>query len=203
MLYSSFDPSALRAGETTQLGTKHLKAYLEMAARGVEVITEGGRRLPIIDRHREDIAETLRGEGLVASTDVGLSDFRVDIVINDPDRPDQPLVAVLLDGEHWFGRTTVADRDGLPVDVLANLMKWPAVERVWLPEWLSHRSQTIARLREAVIRAKQQSLRPEINPEPPVAAAVITANDLDDRRTPSLKSAPVLPPSRQRPSTIR
>ena len=46
----------------------------------------------------------------------------------------------------------MADRDGLPVDVLANLMKWPAVERVWLPEWLHHRSETIARLRDAVQR---------------------------------------------------
>ena len=89
------------------------------------------------------------------STDVGLSDFRVDIVISDTDQPDQPLVAVLLDGTDWYGRRTVADRDGLPVDVLGNLMNWPAVERVWLPEWLNHRVETIARLRQAVDTAKE------------------------------------------------
>ena len=38
VLYASFDPEELRAEETTQVGTKHLKAYLEMAARGVEAV---------------------------------------------------------------------------------------------------------------------------------------------------------------------
>ncbi|UJL30984.1 DUF3320 domain-containing protein [Mycolicibacterium vanbaalenii] len=156
VLYASFDPSELRAEETFQIGTKHLKAYLEMAARGVEVITEGGRRQPVIDRHRDDVANALHDAGFTVSTDVGLSEFRVDIVIADPDDPEQPLVAVLLDGEEWFSRETVADRDGLPVDVLSNLMNWPAVERVWLPEWLHSREETIARLAEAVRRAKER-----------------------------------------------
>lgn len=34
VLYASFDPAELRAEETTQVGTKHLRAYLEMAQRG-------------------------------------------------------------------------------------------------------------------------------------------------------------------------
>jgi len=154
VLYASFDPSDLRAEETTQLGTKHLKAYLEMAQRGTDVLTEEGRRQAIVDRHRDEIAEALRADGLTVSTDVGLSDFRIDIQIYNPDRPEQPLVAVLLDGPEWFRRKTVADRDGLPVEVLQNLMKWPAVERVWMPEWLKQRDQTLARLRQAVQSAK-------------------------------------------------
>ncbi|ODR03479.1 DNA helicase [Mycobacterium intermedium] len=166
VLYASFDPSELRAEETTQLGTKHLKAYLEMAARGVESVTSGGRRQPVIDRHRDDIAEALRREGLPVSTDVGLSDFRVDLVIFDPDQPEQPLVAALLDGTEWYARKTVADRDGLPIDVLKNLMHWPAVERIWLPEWLDHRSQALARLRKAVDEAKQRLARGEVEPDP-------------------------------------
>ena len=164
VLYASFDPAELRAEETFQIGTKHLKAYLEMAARGVEVITQGGRRQPVIDRHRDDIAAALRSEGLTVSTDVGLSDFRVDIVIADPDQPGKPLLAVLLDGREWFGRPTVADRDGLPIDVLANLMHWPAVERVWMPEWLNHRDETIARLQNAVVEAQERLQRPPVEP---------------------------------------
>ncbi|MGV0578352.1 DUF3320 domain-containing protein [Mycolicibacterium elephantis] len=165
VLYASFDPSELRAEETTQIGTKHLKAYLEMAARGVQSVTDGGRRQPVIDRHRDDIADALRESGIVVYTDVGLSDFRVDLVISAPDEPEQPLVAVLLDGTGWYGRRTVADRDGLPVDVLGNLMKWPVVERVWLPEWLNHREDTIARLQKAVEEAKERLARREVEPK--------------------------------------
>ncbi len=174
VLYASFDPSELRAEETTQVGTKHLRAYLEMAQRGgVEMITQGGRRNAVIDRHRDDIADALRREGLVVRSDVGLSDFRVDLVVSDPDEPDQPLVAILLDGTEWYGRRTVADRDGLPIDVLSNLLHWPGVERIWLPEWLSQREATVARIRDAVAAAKQRRLEP---PAPSVELVTLPRN---------------------------
>jgi hypothetical protein len=176
VLYSSFDPAALRAEETSQVGTKHLKAYLEMAARGAEALGGGGRRQPVFDYHRDDIASALCSAGLPVAADVGLSDFRVDLVLSDPAAPDEPLVAVLLDGPGWYSRRTVADRDGLPVDVLSGLLKWPAVERVWLPEWLQNRVVTVSRLRQAVDEARERKAAtvevvasPE--PVPPVAAA--------------------------------
>lgn len=204
VLYASFDPGDLRAEETTQIGTKHLKAYLEMAARGVETITEGGRRQPVIDRHRDDIAEALRREGFVVATDVGLSDFRVDLAISDPDEPDQPLVAVLLDGIGWSRRKTVADRDGLPVDVLGNLMRWPGVERVWMPEWLHHRDETVARLRTAVGDAKQRLAEPVVEPAAPVVVKPVDAPE-SAQSIPSLRSAtaPAAPPKRKQHPNIR
>jgi hypothetical protein len=176
VLYASFDPADLRAEETTQVGTKHLRAYLDMAHRGVDTITQGGRRNAVIDRHRDDIAAALRNEGFVVKADVGLSDFRVDLVVADPDEPGQPLVAVLLDGPEWFGRRTVADREGLPVEVLSKLLHWPGVERVWLPEWLGQRDAAVARIRDAVAAAKQRKLEPPaeevVTPPPPVVAPV-------------------------------
>lgn len=206
VLYTSFDPSALRAEETSQVGTKHLKAYLEMAARGVDALGGGGRRQPVFDYHRDDIASSLRAAGLPVAADVGLSDFRVDLVISDPAAPDVPLVAVLLDGPGWYSRRTVADRDGLPVDVLSGLLKWPAVERVWLPEWLEHRAETVARLRQAVEDAKAR----KVEPEPvtvdtrvdPVASVVSTSETVaaEPRELAPLRSAPVAAPvARQHP----
>lgn len=41
-------------------------------------------------------------------------------LLSDHAAPDEPLVAVLLDGPGWYSRRTVADRDGLPVDVLSD-----------------------------------------------------------------------------------
>ena len=49
-------------------------------------------------------------------------------------------MAVLLDGPSWARRGTVGDRDGLPVEVLGDMLRWPAVERVWLPSWLASAS---------------------------------------------------------------
>ena len=52
------------------------------------------------------------------------------------DRPGEPLMAILLDNEPWAARKTVGDRDGLPQDVLRNLLGWESVVRIWLPSWL-------------------------------------------------------------------
>lgn len=155
VLYSSFDPVDLRAEQTSSRGIKDLKAYLELAQRGTEVRDESPLREAVNDRHREDIAAELRSHGLVVKTDVGLSDFRVDLSLASASDPSQPLVAVLLDGEGWRSRRTVADRDGLPVEVLRGLMRWPAVERVWLPAWLRERDVTVERLVSAVDAAAE------------------------------------------------
>jgi hypothetical protein len=136
VLFSSFDPEQLRAEETSSVGIKHLRAYLDMAAQGTDVLPRDARSAAVIDRHREEIASALRDRGLVVRTDVGLSDFKVDLAVARSSDPESPLMAVLLDGPAWARRGTVGDRDGLPREVLGDMLRWPVVERVWLPSWL-------------------------------------------------------------------
>ena len=173
VLYASFDPAQLRAEETTQIGTKHLKAYLEIAAHGVDAVQASGSRVALVDRHRDEIADSLREAGFAVSTDVGLSDFRVDISVADAAEPEQPLLAILLDGPAWRARRTVADRDGLPVDVLKVMMRWPGVARVWQPEWLRDREGTLERLKHAFAEAREAHHAPA--PHAPTEAAAPSA----------------------------
>ncbi|MBG6183057.1 hypothetical protein IWX65_001004 [Arthrobacter sp. CAN_A214] len=155
VVFSSFDPADLRAEETSSVGVKHLRSYLEIAAHGPSALPFDGRRKPAIDRHREQIAGALREQGFAVTTDVGLSDFKVDISVATAEEPGRPLMAVLLDSPAWAARATVGDRDGLPSDVLSRMLRWPAVERVWLPEWLVDSAAVIERLRAAVVSAQQ------------------------------------------------
>ncbi len=146
VLFSSFDPEQLRAEETSSVGIKHLRAYLDMAAQGTDVLPSDLRSAPVVDRHREEIAAALRGRGLVVRTDVGLSDFKLDLTVATAGDPENPVMAVLLDGPSWARRQTVADRDGLPIEVLAGMLRWPVVERIWLPSWLADRDEVLDRL---------------------------------------------------------
>lgn len=169
LVFSSFDPAQLRAEETSSLGIKHLRAYLDLAARGTGSLGVSARRLAVADRHRDDVAAALRARGLVVSTDVGLSDFKVDISVSLPEEPERSRVAVFLDGPGWAVRRTVGDRDGLPVEVLSRLLRWPAVERVWLPSWLDDPTATV----EAIERAARRPVPVSVAPHaaPPVTGA--------------------------------
>ncbi len=153
VVFTSFDPAQLRAEQTSSIGVKHLRAYLDLATLGTDALPREARSLTTLDRHREEVAAALRGRGLGVATDVGLSDFRIDLSVSAPGAPDVPVMAVLLDGPAWARRRTVGDRDGLPVEVLSGMLGWPAVERVWLPSWLRDRDSVLDRLVAAVTPA--------------------------------------------------
>lgn len=179
VLYCSFDPAELRADETQSVGVKHLKAYLQIAQAGFGAADGSLDRASLPDAHRDELAQALIEAGLSARADIGLSEFRVDVALSTVEEPDRPLVAVLLDGPSWRRRRTVSDRDGLPESVLKNAMGWPAVKRVWLPEWLADRDAVIARLRAAVDRAD---------------AEMRERRELEAARVAAAVSEPVAPP---------
>ncbi|RBY91084.1 DUF4011 domain-containing protein [Blastococcus sp. TF02A-30] len=164
VVFSSFDPDQLRAEETSSVGIKHLRAYLDMAEQGTDVLPRSPRSAAVVDRHREQIAASLRERGLVVRTDVGLSEFRVDISVSRPADPETPVMAVLLDGPSWARRGTVGDRDGLPVEVLGEMLRWPVVERVWLPSWLLDPAPVVDRLVAAVEAAPVVAAAPVAEP---------------------------------------
>ncbi|MGY5885930.1 DUF3320 domain-containing protein [Modestobacter lacusdianchii] len=164
VVFSSLDPAQLPAEDTAPIGVQHLRAYLDLATHGTGALPQ--RAATALDRHRDEVAAELTARGLVVRTDVGLSDFRVDLTVAPADAPDAPVLAVLLDGPAWAHRRTVGDRDGLPVEVLGELVHWPAVERVWLPTWLADREAVLATLVAAVEAAAPLVVQPEPTPEP-------------------------------------
>lgn len=146
IVFSSFNPADLRSEETSSVGIKHLRSYLDLAEQGTAALPYDGRRAASIDLHREEIADALRDRGFVVSSDVGLSDFKVDLSVALSEDPSRQLMAILLDGPAWAARRTAGDRDGLPRDVLTRMMRWPSVERVWLPAWLADSEAVLDRL---------------------------------------------------------
>lgn len=154
MVFSSFEPEDLRTEQTSSVGLAHLRAYLEQAKYGVP---ERVRSDVAVDRHAEQIAAALRAAGCAVQTEVGLSDFRIDLAVAAPGHGDVPTLAVLLDGPSWAARATTGDRDGAPVAVLSSIMGWPGVARVWLPAWLSDPDAVV---RDLVARAQVSAEAP-------------------------------------------
>ena len=60
IVFSSFSPAELRAEETSSVGIKHLRSYLDLAEHGTGALPYDGRRTIAVDLHREEIADALR-----------------------------------------------------------------------------------------------------------------------------------------------
>lgn len=151
IVFCSFEPGELNVAGTNSLGLRHLKAYLELAKFGAQAsgaVSSQAIRPP--DRHRDEVLAALVARGLHAVPDVGLSGFKVDIAITDPDDPSNRILGILLDGEAWQKRPTVGDRDVLPASLLRNKMGWPAIERIWMPTWLRDRDAEVERIVDLV-----------------------------------------------------
>ena len=156
IVFCSFAPAHLQAERSESRGLQDLKRYLVLAEQGTRTLVGKTLGAGVPDCHREDVAQALREAGMTVTTDVGLSDFRIDLVLARAEEPHVPLVAVLLDGLGWSERRTVYDRDVLPVRVLSQMLDWPCVERLWLPQWLQDRDGVIAHLCQAVDRAAEK-----------------------------------------------
>ena len=145
MVFSSFEPEDLRVEQTSSVGIRDLRRYLEVAKYGVSTTPAAFSAGQVgVDRHRDDIAGALRSAGLDVATAVGLSEFQIDVTVAPRGEP--MSLAVLLDSPAWAERRTTSDRDALPTVVLERIMGWPKVVRVWLPDWLEDRESVVARL---------------------------------------------------------
>lgn len=95
-----------------------------------------------------DLARRLRSKGLVVHEQFGRSVLPLDLVVADPARPDEPLVAVETDGPTFGAITGVRDRDRLRPERLRAL-GW-AYERVWTVDVFRDPARDVARIQSLV-----------------------------------------------------
>lgn len=180
-IFTSFRPEVLAAKKPPSKGLSNLADYLVMAAAtNNDQLQRLALREEKQDRHRHDVLEKLKAAGLTAVEEVGLSDFKVDIAIVDPKKPDHAVLGILLDGPRWQSRTTVSDRDCLPVALLTNRMGWSGIERIWLPTWIRDEKGEIERIKAAYEAAK--SAKPKATPKKQTVSAepIYTKRDVED-----------------------
>jgi hypothetical protein len=95
-----------------------------------------------------DLAFRLRAEGLVVHTGYGTSAQRLDLAVEDPQRPGRVLVAVETDGVRYAAMLSTRDRDRLRVEQLRRL-GWEHV-RVWSTDLFRDPARDVARVVAAV-----------------------------------------------------
>ena len=137
LIFSSFDPSMIDLSRTSSTAIKDLKAYLDYARRGPAAIVEEARYNPGRDTFDSDfersVANRLRVKGWKVRTQVGVSKFRIDLGVINPDAPGVFLSGIECDGASYHSSPTARDRDRVRHLILEDL-GWKLL-RIWSTDY--------------------------------------------------------------------
>ena len=190
-VFCSFDPHMIDLNRTSADAVRDLRHFLEFAERGPGALGQrvagslGGYDSPF----EQAVAEGLRDLGWSVVTQVGVSQFRIDLGVVHPDRPGDFLCGVECDGATYHSAATARDRDKVRQAVLEQL-GW-VLARVWSTDWWMDRRGDLARLdadlhallqvrRDADADAKVREVRPA-GPDPSCPDEEVTTFEEDVR----------------------
>lgn len=159
-VFSSLTPDQIDLSRTQAEGVRDLKHFLEFAQRGPRALAEavfgciGTYESPF----EKAVAEALAAKGWQMHPQVGVSRFRIDLGVVDPDLPGRYLAGVECDGATYHRSATARDRDKLRELVLRGL-GWEIL-RIWSTDWWLDPTTALART-DTALRALLETARAE------------------------------------------
>jgi len=196
VVFGSFRSETLDLSRTNAIGVRHLKRFLEFAehgARSFATAVEGS-----VGDHESpfevQVAVRLQQLGWTVHPQVGVSGFRIDLGVVDPEAPGSYLAGVECDGATYHRGATARDRDRLRQHVLEGL-GW-RILRIWSTDWWTNAPREAARLDEQLraildaTRVERQARDAAVGMAPaadrePMAVA-------DDAEEPMIEAEPVV-----------
>ncbi|WKB54977.1 DUF4011 domain-containing protein [Eleftheria terrae] len=145
-VFSSLRPEQMDLSRTASAGVRDLKHFMEFAERGAaafgEPVPAAGH--PADGLFESVVASALASRGWQVRRQVGVSAFKVDLAVVDPQRPGHYLAAIECDGLTYRRAATARDRDKLREQVLRGL-GWRLL-RLWSTDWWIDPQGTLQRL---------------------------------------------------------
>ena len=134
-VFTSMMPEDIDLSRTRARGAADLRGFLDYARRGASAYLElqQGIRLPEKNSLIARLAADLSARGWKCHTNVGVSDYRIDIAVEHPESPETALAGIATDGYSYAAANTARDRDVLRHSVL-HMLGWRLL-RVWGIDW--------------------------------------------------------------------
>jgi len=155
VIHSTLHYDQIDLKRTQAEGVLALRAFLEFAEKG----NAGLKTLnnAICDElHRNTIVEliatSLRERGYLLDTQIGCSDYKIDMAIIDDAGQGEYLLGIVCDGENYRRAKTVADREIIHPKVL-QMLGW-RILRIWALDWLQKRDETLQKIENAITEAR-------------------------------------------------
>ncbi len=165
LVVSSIEPNELDVTNSKNRGPKLLKAYLEYAKATSENnrdlvtstlkdVQEGSNTMVTPHALHFDsgfevqVYDMLVDLGYEVHTQVGLSGYRIDLAIVDPNDPSKYLLGIECDGAMYHSSPSAKERDVYRQKFLED-RGWK-IERIWSRNWWKNRSGEIERIEHVI-----------------------------------------------------
>jgi superfamily I DNA and/or RNA helicase len=176
-VYSTLKPEQLDLSRTHAEGVAGLKAFLEFAQRGLTAFAYKGRQLQSPDYGlNEQIAVELKKVGFCVQTNIGSSNYKIDVAIVHPDKKDEFILGILCNGQNYRDAKTASDREILQQKVLKQL-GWN-IYTVWALDWWDNSDKELQKIKNQVEQLLKTTpeFKPKVEtfqPQKPVIASTI------------------------------
>jgi len=157
VVFSNFTFRDLRVTESSVLGVKILKLFLQYAESGVLPHPGNDRSLGDSESPFEDsVSDFLKSHNYEVENQVGCAGFRIDMAVVDPRQPGKYLIGIECDGAQYHSSRVARDRDRLRQQILLGL-GWK-IYRVWSTDWYRDSAECKQKLVEAIEKIKDLPL---------------------------------------------
>ena len=145
IVFSVLRPEQIDVSRSRSNGVKSIKDFLEFAIYGTRTLTvniaEYKKRKDLL---ASVIADKIKEKGYDVNTNIGCSEFKVDIGVIDPNNKDRYAAAVMLDGLRYASSGTARDRNIVQEDVMHSL-GWNII-RVMALDWFENPTKELERI---------------------------------------------------------
>lgn len=164
VVFSAMRSDQLDLNRTKAEGVAALRSFLEYAEGRTPALDETKiqTKQEGSDGIAEAICKALEEKGFETDLSVGRSEYRIDIGVVDPEKPDQYILGIMLDGSGYGAAKTTRDREIAQISVL-NGLGW-SILRIWCMDWWDNSEKELKR-----IFRKLQDLQNDVDepqPEP-------------------------------------
>nr|WP_285372922.1 DUF4011 domain-containing anti-phage protein Hhe [Vibrio parahaemolyticus] len=135
-VYSSMTAEQIVLSESSSLGVKSLKAYLQFAQTGQLIGQDGVQQGEPDSDFEIAVMSALSKHGFECVPQVGVAGFFIDIAVRDPGMPGRYLMGIECDGATYHSSKSTRDRDRVRQGVLEGL-GW-TIRRIWSTDWFKH-----------------------------------------------------------------
>lgn len=171
IVFSALRGEMIDLNRTKSEGVAALRGFLEYAD-GKTAVLEQEAQAQTASGIAEAICQTLNENGYQTDLGVGRSQYRIDIGVVDPQKPDSYLLGIMLDGSSYGAAKTTRDRELAQINVLKGL-GWNIL-RVWSLDWWNDSEKECKRILDTLQQLQEGTLELDMpEPEQPEQTATI------------------------------